>query len=155
MVQCMWMSDGTKLSGSYGTWRGEEIELDSTRPLRGKLVLIQDGGDSPGPEWGEQHFPNRFARTPVHFRRIVDANEVSDVHSIRATAKLDGVSVELLAEDDVGRLAVRTFGQAAPNFMDGFVEEFGFERYENAFVFGWVLRSALADISVERTERIK
>jgi hypothetical protein len=149
----MWMSDGTKLSGSYGTWRGDELELDSTRPLRGKLVLIQDGGASPGPEWAEQHFPNRFARTPVHFRRIVDANEVSDIHSIRATAKLDAVSVELLAEDDEGRLAVQTFGQAAPNFTDKFVEEFGFERYENAFVFGWVPRQALADITIERTER--
>lgn len=149
----MWMSDGTKLSGSYGTWRGEELELDSTRPIRGKLVLIQDGGDSPGPEWTEQHFPNRFARTPVHFRRIVDANEVSDLHSIRATAKLDRVSVELLAEDDEGRLAVQTLGGAAPNFMNGFVEEFGFERYENAFVFGWVPRHALVDITIERTER--
>jgi hypothetical protein len=151
----MWMSDGTKLSGSYGTRQGEEFELDSTRPLKGKLVLIQDGGGSPGSEWDEQHFPNRFARTPVHYRRIVDANEVSDVHSIRATAKLDRVPVELLAEDDEGRLAVRTFGQAAPNFMNGFVEEFGFERYENAFVFGWVPRQALADITFERTEREK
>ncbi|MGM0928566.1 MAG: hypothetical protein ACQEXN_02500 [Actinomycetota bacterium] len=149
------MSDGTKLSGSYGTWRGEEIELDSTRPLRGKLVLIQDGGDRPGPEWGQQHFPNRFARTPIHFRRIVDANEVSDLHSIRATAKLDRLSVELLAEDDEGRLAVHTLGGAAPNHMDRFVQEFGFERYENAFVFGWVPRHALADITIERTAREK
>jgi hypothetical protein len=153
MVDCMWMSDGTKLSGSYGTWRGEELELDGTRPLRGKLVLIQDGGDSPGQEWVEQHFPNRFARTPVHFRRIVDANEVSDLHSIRATAKLDRVPVELLAEDEEGRLAVHTLGGAAPNFMNGFVEKFGFERYENAFVFGWVPRHALVDITIERTER--
>jgi hypothetical protein len=39
--------------------------------------------------------------------------------------------------------------------MNGFVEKFGFERYENAFVFGWVPRHALADITIERTERDK
>ncbi|MGW6172841.1 hypothetical protein ACWF5H_05030 [Arthrobacter sp. NPDC055138] len=49
-------------------------------------------------------------------------------------------------------MAVQTLGQVPPNFMDRFVDEFGFERYGNAFVFGSVPPHALADISIERTE---
>jgi hypothetical protein len=97
-------------------------------------------------------YPNRFARTPVRFYKDVEAASVSEVHSVRATARLDGVLVELLAEGDAGNMAVQTLGQVPPNFMDRFVDEFGFERYENAFVFGWVPPHALADISIERTE---
>ena len=148
----MWRNDGSKLSGTYGDWQGHEWELWSSASDRGNLTLVQDGGEQPGQDWERLDFPNRFARTPVRFYKDVDAAAVSYVHSVRATAKLDGVSVELLAEDDEGRLAAQTLGGAAPNHMDRFVQEFGFERYENAFVFGWVLPHALADICIERTE---
>ena len=148
----MWRNDGSKLSGTYGTWHGREWELWSSADDRGNLTLVQDGGEQPGPDWKRLDYPNRFARTPVRFYKDVEADSVSDVHSIRATARLDGVLVELLAEGDAGSMAVQTLGQVPSNFMDRFVDEFGFERYENAFVFGWVPPQALADVSIERTE---
>jgi len=149
----MWRNDGSKLSGTYGTWQGHEWELWSSANDRGYLTLVQDGGEQPGQDWERLDFPNRFARTPARFYKDVDAASVSDVHSVRATARLDSIAVELLAEDGEGRLAVQTLGQVAPNLMDRLVEEFEFERYENAFVFGWVEPHALRDLSIERTEQ--
>jgi hypothetical protein len=61
----MWMSDGRKLTGDYGTWRGREVELGARTPCGGEHELIQDGGERPGPEWDEVVYPNRFARTPT------------------------------------------------------------------------------------------
>lgn len=148
------MSDGTKLTGTYGTWQGREWELDGSAPYNGKLTLIRDGGEQPGPDWKQMVYPNRFARTPLHFRKDVDAGEVSDVHSIKATAMLDQHQVLVIAEDDGERLAVQTAEQMASETIRRFIDQFGFEPYENAFVFGWVEPHALRDLNIERTERV-
>ena len=148
------MSDGTKLTGTYGTWQGREWELDGSAPYNGKLTLIRDGGEQPGPDWKQMVYPNRFARTPLHFRKDVDAGEVSDVHSIKATAMLDQHQVLVIAEDDGERLAVQTVEQMASETIRRFIDQFGFEPYENAVVFGWVEPHALRDLNIERTERV-
>ncbi len=148
------MSDGTKLTGTYGTWQGREWELDGSAPYNGKLTLIRDGGEQPEPDWKQMVYPNRFARTPLHFRKDVDAGEVSDVHSIKATAMLDQHQVLVIAEDDGERLAVQTAEQMASETIRRFIDQFGFEPYENAFVFGWVEPHALRDLNIERTERV-
>jgi hypothetical protein len=149
----MWRNDGSKLTGTYGTWQGHEWELWSSASDRGNLTLVQDGGEQPGQDWKRLDYPNRFARTPVRYYKDVDAAAVSEIHTVRATAKLDSASVELLAENDEGRLAVHTLGQMAFATMRRYMDQFGFERFENAFVFGWVEPHALQDLNIERTER--
>ncbi|SEB34958.1 hypothetical protein SAMN04489806_0015 [Paramicrobacterium humi] len=90
------MSDGRELTGSYGTWRGQEWELWSHAPEDGTLTVVQDGGESPGADWEHLVYPNRFARTPDRFYKTVDAAEVSDVHNAHATARLGNAKVQIL-----------------------------------------------------------
>jgi hypothetical protein len=93
----MWRCDGRKLTGSYGTWRGREVELRLSVPEDGIFRVIQDGGERPSPEWKRLDLPNRFARGQVRFYLHVPASEVSDVHTIHATAKWDYEPLNVIA----------------------------------------------------------
>ncbi|QTG80939.1 hypothetical protein [Arthrobacter crystallopoietes] len=97
--------------------------------------------------------PNRFARGPVRFYLHVPADEVSDVHRIRATATWDYEPLNVVAEDGNGNLAVETLGQWSRDRMGTLVRNYGFEWYDNAFVFGWIPASDVSDLTFERRDR--
>jgi hypothetical protein len=149
----MWRGDGTKLTGSYGTWKGREVELRVGVPEDGMFTVIQDGGERPSAEWERLDLPNRFARGPVRFYLHVPADEVSDVHRIRATATWDYEPLNVVAEDGNGNLAVETLGQWSRDRMGTLVRNYGFEWYDNAFVFGWIPASDASDLTLERRDR--
>jgi hypothetical protein len=158
----MWMHDGTKLTGYYGTWRNREVELRSPGSFEGEYTLVQDGGDQPGSEWKRYTFPNRFARTPVRYFLDVREAEVADVHEIitRAYVPLHNstghdiqVCVRVIAQDDRGRFAVETEPREPRHHWDALIRDYGFEEYDRTWVFGWVPQNALTDIKVERIER--
>lgn len=149
----MWLRDGRKLTGYYGTWKGREVELRDSVPEDGIFRVIQDGGEQPSPEWKRLDLPNRFARGPVRFYLHVPADEVSDVHEIHATAKWDHQLLNVVAEDEHGNLAVETIYPAARETMGSLVHRYGFEWYENAFVFGWIPASDVSELTIERIER--
>jgi hypothetical protein len=158
----MWMRDGTKLTGYYGTWRNRELELRSSVAFRGEYTLIQDGGGQPGPEWKRDTFPSRFARTPVRYRFRVPEVEVSGLHEILTTGYVplhDEIGrdiqacVRVIAQDDQGRLAVETEPQEPRHHWDALIRDYGFEEYDRSWVFGWVPQHALTDIRVKRIER--
>lgn len=147
----MWLRDGRELTGAYGTWKGREIELMRHVPNKDRtLTIIQDGGEQPSPEWERLDLPNRFARGPVRFFLRVPADEVSDVHRTHATAKWDYEPLNVVAEDENGNWAVETLGQWPHNMMGTLVRQYGFEWYDNAFVFGWIPAADVSDLTIER-----
>ena len=147
----MWLADGRELTGTYGVWKGRAVELMRDVPNKdGTLTIIQDGGERPSPEWERLDLPNRFSRGPVRFFRRVPAGEVSDVHRINATAKWDYQPLNVVAEDGHGKLAVETIYPASRETMGCLVDKYGFEWYENAFVFGWIPAADVSDLTIER-----
>jgi hypothetical protein len=155
----MWMSDGRKLTGDYGTWRGREVELGARTPCGGEHELIQDGGERPGPEWDEVVYPNRFARTPYHYYRRVPETEVSQTHGIVTTGELAftddrgydyTTQVRIIAQDEAGRLAVETAKPGPAVYWGPLRRVFGFEEYDRSWMFGWVPGDRVTDLRIER-----
>lgn len=142
----MWRTDGTKLSGDYGTWGGQEFELRGTDPNDdGTLTLVKSGGDAPGPGWRTHDHKNQFPGPRFSHTRRVSAGEVSDVHAVRASGELrPGREVEIVGENAEGNLAVVAgTGFSAEAKMD-LVEEYGFHPFSDDEpvgrqpVFGWL-----------------
>jgi len=161
MGRNVWMDDGRKLTGCYGTWRGDEVEMKSHLPLNGQHRLIKDGGERPGPEWREIVYPNRFARTPYHYWLDVPEAEVSETHRIVASGYVPmtndrdydfQVHVRIIAQDGAGRLAVETENREPTIYWRPLEREFGFEEYERSFMFGWVPGDRVTDIRIERQD---
>lgn len=153
----MWRKDGTKLTGYYCTWNGREVELSGQGVDDGKLRLIQDGGDSPGPEWRKLVFPNRFARTPVHYSLKVPVLDVSNMHKVEVTGVMERVKVRIVAEDETGRLAIETDGHTHPSCRDDLAQKYDLEFYDDrrAWAFGWVPAEDVHDVTVERRDITK
>ena len=85
----MWSNDGTKLSGNYGTWGVQEFELRGTEPNSdGTLTLVKTGEEAPGPGWRTHDHGNRFPGPRFSHTRRVPADEVKNVHAVRATGEL-------------------------------------------------------------------
>jgi hypothetical protein len=148
----VWRKNGSKLSGSYGIWRERVIELAWQRPIEGKVRLVQQGGESPGPEWTCVSQPGWFAKAPVRYFLDVPETEVSDIHGIDAYGFMDHVKVHIRSEDDRGRLAIESDVDAAPNFRGKLAQKYGLEYYEVAFIYGWVPAVDVHDIVHERRE---
>ena len=151
----MWMRDGTKLSGKYGTWRGREYELRSTSPIRGLIYLVQEGGETPGPEWTNHEQPNDFPRPSIAYTLGVPPDEVTNIHAVQAAGELGpGREVEIVGEDSDGNLAVvADRGFWAEEKWD-LVEDQGFHTFHNepverSGVFGWLPAEAVNDIASE------
>ena len=149
----MWRRDGTKLTGDYGTWNDVEHELHSWVPANGTLILVKEGGDSPGPEWDTTVFPHRFARTPYHHFRRVPALEVSDVNSVKVTGFMGpGRELVIISEDDEGNLAVEASNRMAALYKRQLSSNHGFKpMYENeplerTMVFGWLPAQRITNI---------
>ncbi|GAA1358414.1 hypothetical protein GCM10009636_31210 [Arthrobacter koreensis] len=152
----MWRKDGTKLTGNYGTWKGREFELWSLKPYEGYLTLVQNGGDSPGPEWHTATFPNRFAKTPLTHSLDVPADEVTNRHSVEVTGNMGpGRNFVLIAEDDEGNLAVESIDPMAAQYKRQLINNHNFKPFseneplEHVFVGGWLPADRVRDIRVE------
>lgn len=148
----MWSGNGSPLTGTYGVWRERKVELAWQRPIDGKVRLVQQGGESPGSEWTCVAQPGWFARAPVRYFLDVPAAEVSDIHGIDAYGYIDHVKVHIRSEDHLGRLAIESDVEAAPNFRDELAQKYGLEYYELAFVYGWVPAADVHDIVHARRE---
>lgn len=151
----MWTCDGIKLSGDYGTWNGREYELRSSSPIRGLIYLVQEGGDSPGPEWTAHEQPNRFPRPAVAYTLGVPPDEVTNIHAIRATGEFKpGRRVKILAEDAEGKVAVVAGDDFATEEKWDLIEDHGFHTFHNepverSGVFGWLPTAKVNNITSE------
>ena len=152
----MWTTDGTKLSGKYGTWKGHEYELRSTSPIRGFIYLVQEGGENPGPDWITHQQPRDFARPPIAYTLCVPPGEVTDLHAVRATGELRPVrEVEIVGEDADGNLAVVADGGFWTEEKMDLMEEHGFRQFNKQEpigrqgVFGWLPAGMLHNIKSE------
>ena len=140
----MWSSSGKKLSGSYGTWQGQEVELAGTSPSDGLLLLIKYGGDAPGPAWLTIDHRGQFPIPDVRHSLDVPASEVTDIHAVRAMGDLGfGREVKLLAEDPEGNFAAISGETLPPEERRRLVSAYGFttfydEPVERSSVFGWL-----------------
>ena len=139
----MWRSDGTKLSGRYGTWEGQEFELRNPKPIRGVMYLVQEGGDRPGPDWTAVDQTHQFSRPPVAYILPVPPEEVSNIHTVRTFGELGpGQLVEILAEGAGGDLSVVSI-EVPVIYKKMLVSDHGFGTYsdepvERSSVFGWL-----------------
>ncbi|MCC3280690.1 hypothetical protein LJ754_16195 [Arthrobacter sp. zg-Y40] len=140
----MWSSSGKKLSGSYGTWQGQEVELAGTSPSDGLLLLIKYGGDAPDAAWLTIYDRGSFPTPGVRHSLEVPADEVTDIHSVRAMGDLGlGREIELLAEDPDGNFAAISGESLPPEERRRLVSAYGFttfydEPVERSSVFGWL-----------------
>ena len=140
----MWSSSGKKLSGSYGTWKGTEYEINSTTPRNGTFLLIKYGGDAPDAAWLTVDNRGRFPTPDVRHSLPVPADEVTDIHSVRAMGDLGlGREVKLLAEDPEGNFAAISGESLPPEERRRLVSAYGFttfydEPVERSSVFGWL-----------------
>lgn len=148
----MWMADGTKLSGKYGTWNGHEYELRSTDPMRGLIYLVQEGGESPGPEWKRHDYGERFPGPAVAYTLGVPPEDVTDIHAVTATGELrPWLVMEIHAEDTEGNLAVVVGNDFSAEQRMDLVEDHGFHTFHNepvqrSAVFGWLPASMIHNI---------
>lgn len=154
------MNDGRKLTGTYGTWRGSEIEMRSNRPWEGEYSLVQEGGERPGPEWRAISHPGGIGTTPYRYYLEVPEAEVTDVHSIEVTGFVrfsspgdrDALApVQVQAQDATDRLWVRCFWDSRTHWHD-LKQEFGFEELERESVHGWLPGERVADLRFERSD---
>ena len=152
----MWKQDGTKLTGNYGTWQGEEFELWSFKPYQGMLTLIKDGGDVSGTEWQTKFLPNRFARTSVSHTLNVPAEEVTNRHEVWVKASFSpGCELMVIAEDLDEHFAVESIDPMSTVRKRQSIDNYIFEPFSrneplgHTMVYGWLPADQLWDFQVE------
>ena len=146
----MWKQDGIKLTGNYGTWRGREVELWSLKPYEGMLTIVDNGKESPGPEWTTN------AGSPYAHTLSVPADEVTNRHRVRVVGSLGpGRNLVVSAEDHDGNLAVESVDPMEPLYKRLLINNHGFEPFskneplEHVSVAGWIPADRVRDITVE------
>ncbi|MCQ1987853.1 hypothetical protein [Arthrobacter sp. zg-Y844] len=151
----MWSSSGTKLTGSYGTWRGQEVEVDSTTPYDRTILLIKYGGNSPGVGWMTIDHGDQFPSPGVRHSLRVPYEEVSNIHAVRATGELSprGV-VTIHGEDQGGNLAVITKFTTDLGLKERLLKDHGFHTFHDepvtrSAVFGWLQAALVGNIKSE------
>ena len=141
-----------KLTGDYGIWRGQEVEIRSITPVDGRLLLIKYGGGAPGPDWMTIDHGDRFPTPGVRHSLEVPEEEVSNVHAIKATGELSpkGI-VTILGEDQDGNLAVITddLGLKERLMKDHGFHTFNDEPVTRSAAFGWLSPALVSNIKSE------
>lgn len=151
----MWTSSGIKLTGKYGTWNGQEVELRSTAPADGMLLIVKYGGQAPGPEWMTIDLGNRFPISGTRHSLEVPANEVTDIHAVSAEGIFGSrCQVFVLAEDDKGNLAVEASAASLLTDKERLLSEHGFDvrpgdPLERTSVLGWLPAELVHDFKSE------
>ncbi|MCC3276979.1 hypothetical protein LJ753_13995 [Arthrobacter sp. zg-Y20] len=152
----MWSSSGKKLTGSYGTWKEHEVEIDSTTLDDRVFLLIKHGGDAPGPGWLSVEDRGRFPTPGVVIHSLeVPAEDVTGIHCVRAMGNLGlGREVKLLAEDPEGNYAAISGESLPPEERRRLVSAYGFttfydEPVERSSVFGWLPAEKVHNIRSE------
>ena len=152
----MWKKDGTKLTGYYGTWRGQEVELWSLRPYEGTLTIVKDGEQSLIVEGGVEVVFNPSVGTPFAYSLEVPADEVTNRHKVRVKGRLGpGRNLMIMAEDADGNLSVESIDHMAATYKRQLINNHGFEPFskneplEHVSVAGWIPADRVSDISVE------
>lgn len=145
----MWSSSGLKITGKYGTWNGQEVELHSTAPVDGMLLLVKYGGQAPGPEWMTIDLGNRFPISGIRHALEVPADEVSNIHAVTTTGELGSRgTVTILAEARDGRLAASANDLGLKEWL---IMECGFHTYfdepvTRSSAFGWLPAALVSNI---------
>ena len=152
----MWRTDGTKLSGDYGTWGGQEFELRGTDPNDdGTLTLVKKGGNAPGPGWRTHDHKSQFPGPRFSHTRRVPAEEVTNIHAVRATGEFKpGLQMKILAEDSEGKVAVVAGDDFATEEKWDLIEDYGFHTFHNepverSGVFGWLSAEKINNVTSE------
>lgn len=149
----MWKKDGTKLTGNYGTWRGQEVELWSLKPYEGMLTIVHKGEETPpGPAW------HTNAWSPSKHTLKVPPDEVTNGHRVRVTGSLGpGRNVIIDAEDNDGKLSVASIDPMDAMYKRMLINNHDFvpfsenEPLEHVSVAGWVQADRLRNINVKIT----
>lgn len=146
----MWRQDGTKLTGNYGTWRGQEVEFWSLKPYEGMLTIIDKGKASPGPEWHVD------AGDPSAHTLEVPADEVTNRHKVRVTGSLGpGRNFVIMEESADGKLSVESIDPMDSMYKRQLINNHDFipfsknEPLEHVSVGGWLPADRFRDIHVE------
>lgn len=152
----MWKKDGTKLTGNYGTWRGQEIELWSLRPYEGMLTIVTNGGKSLIDEDGNEILLDRSVGTPFAYTLEVPVNEVTNLLKVRVRGRLGpDRNLKIMAEDEDGNLAVESIDPMDSMYKRLLINNHGFtpfsenEPLEHVSVSGWLPAERIRDISIE------
>ncbi|MER2133518.1 MAG: hypothetical protein ABS910_02425 [Arthrobacter sp.] len=152
----MWLHDGTKLTGRYCTWRGQEYEVRDLNPRDGIFTLVVEGGDAPDPGWRTLSGRRKFGRPDVSHIRRVPAEEVSNLHKVTATGTLGpDRNVLIVGSDDNGNLAVQSIDPMPAVYKRQLINNHGFEPYskneplEHVFVAGWLPVDRIGELNVE------
>jgi len=152
----MWKKDGTKLTGNYGTWRGQEIELWSLRPYEGMLTIVTNWRKSLIDEDGNEILLDRSVGTPFAYTLEVPANEVTNLLKVRVRGRLGpDRSLKIMAEDEDGNLAVESIDPMDSMYKRLLINNHGFtpfsenEPLEHVSVSGWLPAERIRDISIE------
>ncbi len=153
-----WRADGTRLTASFGTWRGKEYELRGVKQDQEEtLALVSRSNEAPGPMWKTvRRHPNNFAAPPVEHVLRVPAAEVSGIVRVTVTGDLGrNRKVEILAEDAEGRLAViqanhwqESDQRRAIAYWD-FSPFYASEPLSHQSVFGWIPADRVSGIQCE------
>lgn len=150
-----WREDGTRLTGDYGTWRGQEYELLRLRPdADGSLTLLVRANDAPGPGWKTRKMhPNNFAEAPFRHFLDVPAAEVTGILRVQTSGDLGrDRKVEIRAEDAAGRLAVMQSGLWQESDQRRLISSYGFRPFSDneplfhQSVAGWIPAEQVHDI---------
>ncbi|WP_312182629.1 hypothetical protein [Arthrobacter sp.] len=152
----MWKQDGGKLTGNYGTWRGQEVELWSLRPYGGMLTIVTNDTKALIDEGGNEVLLNRSVGTPFAYTLKVPADEVTNRHKVRVKGRLGpGRSLRIMAEDEDGNLAVESIDPMDSMYKRLLINNHGFtpfsenEPLEHVSVSGWLPAERIRDISIE------
>ena len=144
-----------KLTGDYGTWRGQEVELHSTTPEDGELLLIKYGGRAPGPDWMTIDHGDQFPTPGVRHSLEVPEDEVSNVHAVRATGELSPSGlVTILGEDQGGNFGIITKFTTNLDLKERLLKDHGFHTFNDepvtrSAVFGWLPAAMVGNIKSE------
>lgn len=152
----MWLPDGTKLTGRYCTWQGQEYEVRDLHPSDGIFTLVVEGGDAPDPGWRTLSHRKKFGRPDVSHIRRVPQDEVSNLHKVTVTGTLGpGRNVLVVGTDDGGNLAVQSIDPMPVNYKRQLINNHQFEPFsrneplEHVFVGGWLPMERIGELNVE------
>ena len=152
----MWLHDGTKLTGRYCTWQGQEYEVRDLHPRDGIFTLVIEGGDAPDAGWRTLSRRKKFGRPDISHIRRVPADEVSNLQKVTVTGNLGpDRNVIIFAADEDGNLAVESIDPMPGIYKRQLINNHGFEPYskneplEHVPVSGWLPADRVRDIAIE------
>ena len=144
----MKLSNGLTSSGCYGTFEGEQVQLQSETPVKGVLEMLVAGEESPGPGWTSRIVYGTPTKAQYWSRHVL-ADRVSDIHYVKTTGLLGRWRVNVVGEFD-GLMEVRAGAHdVGQEGIAVICREFNLHNWEQVAAYGWVDAALVKDIRTE------